>query len=82
MYTIDFTKKAVSQLEKISKADSTHVLKKLYSIRDNPLPHLKKLTGTKLWRLRSSKFRVILDVVVSGKTLVVLRIGKRDKVYD
>jgi len=40
------------------------------------------LKGSKLWRLRVLKYRVIVDVVVSGHKIVVLRIGFRKNVYE
>ena len=82
MYTIELTKKAIDFLRKLQKEDAEAILKKIYSIKENPFPSLKKLKGTKLWRLRIGKYRSILDVIVKGKRIIVLRIGKRGNVYD
>lgn len=81
MYSVEITKKAEQFLKKIQKKDSTAILKKLYSIRDNPFPHLKRLQGYKLWRLRVMDYRIVLDIVVSGRKMIVLRIGHRKNVY-
>ena len=82
MYEIKIEENAERFLKKIDKKDSEIILKKLYSIRENPFPHLKRLKGEKLWRLRISKYRAILDILVSGKKITVLRIGHRKNVYD
>ena len=56
-------------------------MKKIYSLKENPFPHLKKLKGQKFWRLRIMKYRVIIDVLISGRKIIILRIGKRKNVY-
>lgn len=80
-YSIELTQKAKDALSHLSKDAREQILKKIYGIRNNPLPHLRKLKGSKLWRLRIGKYRTIIDVIVKGKRLIVLRIGKRNSIY-
>lgn len=82
MYSIELTEKAEKFLGKIPKEDSKTILRKIYSIKENPFPHLKKLKGQKFWRLRVMKYRAIIDVIISGRKIIVLTIGKRKNVYD
>ena len=82
MYSIELTKKSEDFLKKISGEDSEMILKKIYSIKDNPFPYLKKLKGQKFWRLRITKYRAIIDVLVVGKKITVLRIGYRKNIYN
>ena len=82
MYQIEFAKKAEDFLKKLPKEDEEIILRKIYSIRENPFPFLKRLEGHKLWRLRIMDYRAILDIVISGRKIVVLRIGHRKIVYD
>ncbi len=82
MYSVEITKKAKQFLKKISKQDAETILKKLYSIRENPFNYLMRIQGQKLWRLRVLKYRVIIDVIISGKKIIVLRIGHRKNIYD
>jgi len=81
MYSVEFTKKAQQYFNKMPDGDALILSKKINSIRENPFPHLKKLKGSKLWRLRVSKYRIIIDVIVSGRRIIVLRIGHRKSVY-
>ncbi|GBE20341.1 hypothetical protein BMS3Abin17_01079 [archaeon BMS3Abin17] len=81
MHSLQIEEIAERFLKKIQKKDADMILKKLYSIRENPFPHLKKLKGSKLWRLRVLKYRAILDIIVSGRKIIVLRIGYRKNVY-
>ncbi|MCK5149372.1 type II toxin-antitoxin system RelE/ParE family toxin [Candidatus Pacearchaeota archaeon] len=81
MYSIKIEKNAEKFLKKIPKQDSEIILNKIYSLKENPFRFLKRLKGYKLWRLRIHKYRVIIDVVVSGNNLVVLKIGYRKNIY-
>ncbi len=81
MYSIQIEDNAEKFLKKLPKKDYEIVLRKIYSIRENPFRYLKKLQGSKLWRLRILKYRVVLDIIVSGKRIIVLRIGHRKNVY-
>lgn len=81
MYSIETTKTAKKFLKKIPKQDVKIILNKIYSLKENPFRFLERLKGYKLWRLRVLKYRVVVDVVVSGKKIVVLRIGYRKSVY-
>ena len=81
MYSIKIEENAKRFLKKIPKKDSDIILNKIYSLRDNPFRFLKRLKGHKLWRLRVLKYRVIVDIVVSGNKIIVLRIGYRKSVY-
>jgi mRNA-degrading endonuclease RelE of RelBE toxin-antitoxin system len=82
MYAIELTKKASDYLRSVEQSEAERILKKLYSLRENPIPHLKKLKDTRLWRLRAGPHRAIIDVLIKGKRLIVLRIGRRKNVYD
>ena len=82
MYSVKIEQNAEKFLKKISKQDADILLKKIYSLRENPFRFLKRLKSSKLWRLRVLKYRAIIDVVISGKEIVVLRIGYRKNIYS
>ncbi len=82
MYSIEFTAIAEKFLKKLEKNNAELILKKIYGVRENPFRFLKRLHGEKLWRLRVADYRVVLDVVVSGNKIVVVRIDHRKNVYD
>lgn len=81
MYSISIEENAKKFLKKIPKSDANILLKKIYSLRENPFRSLKRLKGSKLWRLRILKYRAIIDVIVSRNKIIVLRIGYRKNVY-
>lgn len=82
MYALEIAKEAANFIRKLQKKDADMVLGKIDSIRENPFRFLKRLQGDKLWRLRIADFRAICDVVVSNNKIIVLRIGKRENIYD
>ena len=81
MYSIELSKSSKKFLNKLSKKDTEIILNKIYSIRENPFPHLKRLKGYKLWRLRVLRYRAIIDILISGRKIIVLKIGYRKNVY-
>jgi mRNA interferase RelE/StbE len=82
MFQIELTEISKNFLKKLQKKESETILKKIYSIRDNPYRFLKRLQGEKLWRLRIADYRAVIDVVISMGKIVVVRIGHRKNVYD
>jgi len=82
MFSLQIEDEAEKFLKKLPKQEADLILKKLYSIRENPFRFLKRLQGDKLWRLRIADYRTICDVVVSNNKIFVVRIGKRENVYD
>lgn len=81
MYLIQIEENAEKFLKKLEKKDREIILNKIYSLRENPFRNLKRLHGNKLWRLRIGDYRAIVDVIVSGSKIVIVRIGKRCNVY-
>jgi mRNA interferase RelE/StbE len=81
MYSIQIEKNAENFLKKIQKKDAEIILKKIYSIRDNPFRFLRRLKGHKLWRLRIADYRAIVDVIISMNKIIVVRIGHRKNIY-
>ena len=82
MYSIQIEQNAERFLKKLSRLEKEIILNKIYSLRENPFRYVKKLKGSKLWRLRISKYRAILDIIISGKKIVVLRVGYRKNIYN
>jgi len=82
MYSLELLKSSKKFLEKIPDQDSGIILKKLNSIRENPFRFLKRLKNSNLWGLKVIKSRAEVDILVSGKKIIVLRIGYRKNVYN
>lgn len=81
MYSVELTETSKRFLEKLDKKDSAIILKKIYSLKENPFRYLKRLHGEKLWRLRIGDYRAVVDVIISANKIIVIRIGHRKNIY-
>lgn len=81
-YIIELTDTARTFLHTVEKNDAEIILRKIYSLRENPFRFLKRLQGNKLWRLRIADYRAVVDVIVSLEKIIVVRIGHRKNIYD
>jgi len=82
MFQIELTETSKNFLKKLQKKDAGIILKKIYSIKENPYRFLKRLQGEKLWRLRIGDYRAIVDIIISMNKIIVIRIGHRKNIYD
>ncbi len=86
-WTIKFKESALKELEKLSKPDQFKIrnyLRERILPSSNPQNFGKPLGNTKagLWRYRVEKYRIICRIKNKDLCILVVKIGKRDKVYD
>ena len=86
-WTIKFKESALKELEKIAKPDQLKIRKYLRErilSANNPRNLGKPLQNIKagLWRYRVEKFRLICQIKDHELCILIVKIGKRDKVYD
>ncbi len=72
---------AKKHLKKLSNKTAATILKKLYTIRSNPLAHIEKLKNSRLWKLRIGDYRCILYVNTKKQEIHVLLVGHRKNIY-
>jgi len=81
---IFYTPKAAKQLESLSHVAQGRIVKKMrfYAKQDDPLKFAKRLTDHREgeFRFRIGDARLTFDV--KRNTIYILKIGKRDKIYD
>jgi mRNA-degrading endonuclease RelE of RelBE toxin-antitoxin system len=85
MFEIKFDKQPEHFLTKCEDKLFERISKKLEMLRANPIPHdAKRVAGYELptFRLRVGKHRVLYRVNYEDKRIIVVKIDKRDKVYD
>lgn len=86
-WTIKFKESALKELEKISKPEQlqiqTYIRQRILTAK-NPKDFRKPLGNTKagLWRYRVEKFRIICHIKDHKLCILIVKIGKCDKVYD
>ena len=80
-YEIIFSDFAEKQLSKLSEDVQKRIISILKRCRIRPYPHVKKLVGSKYFRLRAGDYRVILDIIDNKLIIHVIEIGHRKKIY-
>lgn len=81
-WALRYTASARRDLRDLDHAAAQQVLRKLDGIQDDPLRSMKRLKGTKDWRLRVGDWRVVAQVDAAASLLTVKRIQHRSVVYD
>lgn len=86
-WEIKFVESALKDIKKLARQDQEKIISYLrnkVSIHKDPKVLGKPLGNTKagLWRYRVEKYRIICQIQNNEMTVLVLKVGKRDKVYD
>jgi mRNA interferase RelE/StbE len=86
-WKIEFTPAADKDLSKLDPQTRTQIQKYLdrrVAGLNNPRDLGKPLSGKKsgLWRYRMDKYRIICDIRDSVMIVLVIQIGKRDRIYE
>ena len=72
---------AKKNLKKLPHKVAEVILKKLYSIKDEPLNFIERLKQSPLWKLRIGDYRAILYLNTKSNEIHVLKIGHRKDIY-
>lgn len=81
MYSIEFTKKAESQLYKLEGDVQERIIKTLERIKIRPQDYVEKLVGEPGYKLRVGDYRIILDIDNYKLTILILKVGHRKNIY-
>lgn len=81
MYSIEFVESAEKDFKQLTKEDQMRIVSVLDRILVRPHSFAMRLSGTRSYRVRVGKLRVILDILDDSKKIVILKIGHRDSVY-
>ena len=72
---------AKKNLKKLEKKVVEVILRKLSSIKDDPIRNINRLKSSYLWRLRIGDYRAILRVDTGRQEIQVVKIGHRRSIY-
>jgi mRNA interferase RelE/StbE len=80
-YSLEYTKVAVKDIQKIDIVAKKRLKKKLELLATDPLHYSKKLIHSDLgtYRYRIGDYRIVFDLVKT--TIVILRVGHRREIY-
>jgi len=81
MFNLEWTARALKELDKLESSISLRILQKVEELKDNPFSKdIKRLKGETSFRLRIGDYRVIFDIV--GSTIFISKVGHRKNIYD
>jgi mRNA-degrading endonuclease RelE of RelBE toxin-antitoxin system len=83
MLSILYSKQASRFLKRAERQMSDRILRRIESLAVVPHPQeLQRVTGTGLFRIRVGRVRILYEVDVAANTLGIVKIDKRERVYD
>jgi mRNA interferase RelE/StbE len=80
-WRLDYTASALRDLRALDDAVAHQVLRRLDGIQADPLRSMKRLRGTKDWRLRVGDWRIVAHADAKAMVLTVKRVQHRSIVY-
>jgi mRNA interferase RelE/StbE len=81
-YTVIWTEKALKNLKQLPCETAARIVTAVEGTRNNPEEHLQRLRGSPYFKLRVGKYRVILDLRKKALIVYVIKVGKRENIYD
>ncbi|AMQ17720.1 type II toxin-antitoxin system RelE family toxin [Thermococcus peptonophilus] len=82
-YELILSGKSEKALKKAPPEDRKRIVSALFKLKENPWAmQYKKLRGHPFYRVRVGDWRIIYTVDDEAKIVYVVRLGKREGVYD
>jgi mRNA interferase RelE/StbE len=81
-YTVIWTEKALKNLKPLPKKTAARIVAAVERIRDEPQDHVQQLRGSPYFKLRVGGYRVILNIRKKVLIVYVVKVGKRENVYN
>ena len=81
MFEIIILPKAKKQLCTLEKKIIEILLRKIYSIKEEPLHYIERLKEIPSWKLRIGDYRAILSIDTKEKKIFIEKIGHRKEIY-
>lgn len=82
-FNLRFKQSATKSLKKIPLPDRERIMRRILSLRENPLPpNSIKLTNQGAHRIRQGNYRIIYTIADDILQIEIIRIGHRRNIYD
>ena len=83
MLEAKYSSQSLKFLKKVDKELSKRLLDKIEKLQKEPFPqNMKRIEGQKLFRVRVGNYRILYEVDNGNNLLGVVKIDKRERVYD
>ncbi len=82
MYSVEFTKTAEKQFDKLPNHIQIRILNVLERIKIRPFHFVKRKEGSQYFIMRAGEHRAILDIQIDKNFIYVIEVGHRKNIYD
>ena len=81
-YSIQLTRSAAKELERIPLKDRRRIVDRITALADDPRPAgSERLSGDDKYRIRQGDYRILYEIVDHELIVAVVRVGHRREVY-
>lgn len=81
-YAVIWTEKALKGLKRLPRETAARIIATVERTCNNHPDRLQQLRGSPYFKLRVGKYRVIMDLSDEAMIVYVIKVGKRENVYD
>lgn len=81
-FEIFWSDSAIRQLRRLDRSVARRIFDKVGLLEESPHRSVQKLVNSPYYRLRVGDYRVILDIQGDVLRILVLKVGRRESVYD
>ena len=81
MFSVEFTRNADKDLDKLPRQVQEQIIAKLERARIRPEHYFERLVGLDSYKLRIGEYRVIADIFHDRLVILVIEIGHRKNIY-
>lgn len=83
LYSLNFSKKALKELEKINEPNYGNIKQAIANLTKNPRPQgYKKLKGRDGYRIRTGYYRIIYNIFDNELIVDIITLGHRKDIYE
>lgn len=81
IYEVTFSNLADKQLSKLPIDVQNRIVSTIKRCRIRPYAHVKKLVGSKYFRLRIGNYRAVMDIIDNKLIIHIIEVGHRKNIY-
>lgn len=82
MYSVEFTKTAEKQFNKLSQEIQIRFFNVFERIKIRPFHFVKRKEGTPYFIMRVRDYRAVLKIETSKNIIYIMEVGHRKNIYD
>ena len=86
LFPAEFSKRASKDIKQLDSSIKSRIKEKIDTLEQNPFPQevvrVEGYDDQKIFRVRVGSYRILYKVTYSPRKLVIMKVDKRERVYD